>query len=60
MTINEYLKKHKLTAEQFAKKAKISVSSVNKWRTKNRSPGGRNILKIERATLGSVQLRDWY
>ena len=56
MTLNEYLRKYKMTADQFAKKAHVSTSAVNKWRIKNRSPDGRSILKISKATKGLVQI----
>ena len=61
MTLNDYLFKRKITSEQFAKKINVSLSSVNKWRMKGfRIPRPAAIKKIDRATKGSVTLKDWY
>lgn len=61
MTLNAYLLKHKITSERFAKTLKVSISSVNKWRMENyRIPRPAAIRRIEKATKGSVRLKDWY
>jgi len=61
MTLNAYLLKRGITSEQFAKKVRVSLSSVNKWRMKGyRIPRAAMIRKIEKTTKGSVTLKDWY
>ena len=61
MTLSDYCLKKRITSEQLAKTLKISVSSVNKWRmTGYRIPRAAMIRKIEKATRGSVALKDWY
>lgn len=61
MTLSAYLLKHKITSQQFAKTVRVSVSSVDKWRMPNfRVPRRATILKIEKATRGSVRAKDWY
>lgn len=61
MTLNKYLRKQQITSEQFARKVRVSVSSVNKWRMLGyRIPRAKWIDKIHKATNGSVRLKDWY
>lgn len=61
MTLNAYLIKNQITSERFARTIRVSVSSVNKWRMLGyRIPRRAMIGKIEKATSGSVKLRDWY
>jgi transcriptional regulator with XRE-family HTH domain len=61
MKLSEYLLRKQITSEAFAKKMKVSISSVNKWRMDGyRIPRPNLIAKIDKATSGSVKLRDWY
>lgn len=60
MRLSDYLTKRQITSQEFAIKIRASLSAVQKWRIKNRLPRPQTILKIERATKGSVKLKDWY
>ena len=61
MTLSDYCLKKRITSERLAKTLKVSVSSVNKWRMSGyRIPRALMIHRIEKATRGCVQLKDWY
>lgn len=60
MKLGDYLAKRQITSQEFSIKMKVSLSTVQKWRIKNRLPRMPMILKIEKATRGSVKLKDWY
>lgn len=60
MKLGDYLTKHQITSQKFSTKMKVSISTVQKWRIRNRLPRLPMIFRIERATKGSVKLKDWY
>lgn len=59
MKLAAYLDKRGITAQAFATKMKISVSSVNKYRTQIRAPNRKMALRIARVTKGLVTVKDW-
>ena len=60
MQLDDYLDKKGISAETFARTLRVSTSAVYKWRIKDRTPSSWMIAKIERATRGSVKLKDWH
>jgi DNA-binding XRE family transcriptional regulator len=60
MTIPEYLKKHKLSQGQFARKIGVYRQSVSQWLDKRNYPNRKTAQKIERLTDAEVTIQDIY
>lgn len=60
MKLEEYLIKHALTDEEFAKKIGLSKHAIRKYRSGARFPLKRVVLAIEKVTKGIVAPQDWY
>lgn len=60
MTLAEYLDKHDLTDEAFARQlGDVSPFAVKKWRYRERVPRITTMLRIEQETKGKVAPKDW-
>lgn len=60
MKLNKYLVSRGITSREFAKKLKVSVQAVRKWRVGERTPRQHLVLRIKQATKGAVSPNDWY
>lgn len=60
MTLERYLTQNKITSERFARRIRLSLSSVNKYRIGERMPRPDIVERIRRATNGRVRPEDWY
>ena len=60
MKLSKYLIENGITTEQFARKMKVSYSTVCKWRTGVRTPDFPDtVAKIAKVTNGVVTADDW-
>jgi hypothetical protein len=60
MKLHQYLLENKITSERFARKVRVSGSSVSKWRAGYRKrPRDEHIKRIAKATGNKVQYADW-
>ncbi len=59
MTLQQYLDKNGIAADVFARKIRVSFSSVYKYRTGARKPREGVETKIWAITNGAVGPRDW-
>jgi transcriptional regulator with XRE-family HTH domain len=54
-----YLKKHKMSDAEFARRLGVQDSTVYRWRTGKRRPDIDSANAIERATNGAVPASSW-
>ena len=59
MTLDAYMKKHKLSDAEFAEKTGLHRTEVWNYRTGHREPGAKKVALIEDATRGQVRARDF-
>ncbi len=59
MTLKEFLVRHNMTSEEFAKAMRVTHSTVSKWRAGTRVPRLAHIKKVARLTKNKVSLSDW-
>jgi len=60
MKLSQYLKKEGLTDGAFARKAKLSIYAIRKYRYGIRIPRPKNMLRIKKITDNCVTEEDWY
>lgn len=60
MKLAAYLREKDLTDGSFAKKAKLSVYAIRKYKYGKRIPRPQNMLRIKKVTGGLVTEGDWY
>lgn len=60
MKLEEYLKRHSLTASEFARRANITVSTVHRAAAGTVIPSTETLQRIAEATNGAVQPNDFY
>lgn len=59
MTLERWLKRKKISQNQFAEKSGISQSLLSKYIRRTRRPNVDQALAIERATDGAVPVEEW-
>jgi DNA-binding transcriptional regulator YdaS (Cro superfamily) len=60
MTIKQYLRKYRLTRDEFATACGVGEKAVGHWVTGKRKPKPETVVTIERITGGKVTLADIY
>lgn len=60
MNLAKYLRESGERDGDFAKRARISIHALRKYKSKQRMPRPSNLLKIKKATGGIVNEADWY
>lgn len=60
MKLTAYLKASGESDEHFAKRIKLSVYAVRKYKSGARMPRPKNMLKIKKVTGEQVSETDWY
>ena len=58
MKLEKYLKKNNLSVREFARQSKISHTSIQRYKTGERTPRLEVALKIEKLTNGEVKVKD--
>lgn len=59
MKLASYLKRHELTAAEFAALADVSKSTVSRLLSVQRLPSTAMVKRIHALTRGAVSLKDW-
>jgi DNA-binding transcriptional regulator YiaG len=59
MKLNKYLTDSRTTTEQFARKIKVTASTVSKWRAGYRKPNRVHTARVAKATNNAVTHDDW-
>jgi DNA-binding transcriptional regulator YdaS (Cro superfamily) len=59
MSIDDYLRVHRLTATALAYQLQVSEATVSHWRTGRGRPSRRMMPAIARATFGEVRATDF-
>jgi len=60
MKLAAYLKKNGYTDAAFARKARLSIFAIRKYRYGVRIPRPKNMMKIKKLTANAVSEEDWY
>lgn len=60
MKFSAYLRNSEMTDGQFAKKARIPIYTIRKYKYGTRIPRPKNMLRIKKATNNAVCEADWY
>lgn len=54
MTLDEYLKRKRITSRKAASTLRVSIHTLNKWRQRTRIPLPRAMMRITKFTEGKV------
>ena len=60
VTLDKFLRVRRLTTEEFARKMRVAVPTVSKWRQRKRIPRPEHMKRIRLLSRGRVDYRDWY
>lgn len=60
MKLSAYLREKGFTDAAFAKKARLSIYAIRKYKYGKRIPRPKNMLRIKKVTANAVTEQDWY